>query len=37
MSSTQKLDRVYELKESWSFNGEPSTNKQDIKEKLVSD
>jgi len=36
MSSTQKLDRVYELKEILLFGGEASTSKQDIEEKLVS-
>jgi len=35
MSSTQKLDRVYELKEILLFGGDASTSKQDIKEKLV--
>jgi len=37
MSSTHKLDRVHGLKEMLSFDGEASTSKQDIEEKLVPD
>ena len=37
MSSTHKLDRVHRLKEMLLFDGEASTSKQDIEEKLVPD
>jgi len=37
MSSTHKLDQVYRLREILTLDGEASTNKQDIKEKLVPD
>jgi len=37
MSSTHKLDRVYELREILPFDGEASTSNQDIEEKLVPD
>jgi len=37
MSSTHKLDQVYGLREISSFDGEASTSKQDIEEKLVPD
>jgi len=35
MSSTHKLDQSYGLREISPFDGEASTSKQDIKEKLV--
>jgi len=34
MSSTHKLDRVYGLKEILLFDGETSTSKQDVEEKV---
>jgi hypothetical protein len=37
MSSTHKLDRVYGHKEIFLFDGEVSTSKQDVEEKLVPD
>ena len=37
MSLTHKLDRVYGLREISLFDGEASTSKQDIEDKLVPD
>jgi len=37
MSSTHKLDRVYGLKNILPFDGEVSTSKQNVEEKLVLD